>query len=488
MGRRFGSSLTIATLAILLWANAAAAQGGPPAFQSRDWRGQPIDYACKASRDDAESLRQALIRQELFRIGSDTKAETGWYYGDRLRTARLKTRQVTAGQLVARITQRLRADAGTLRTSVLIYDVGVSRGQPMLCVWLVTPQGIAAAETVPVTRSSRVPLGGFAENARNVLGVTRIALARAPRPRGHPAQTASIPTETQVPAATSAANLDAVSNLLLPASVRRALLESRSERLLVLPAADFSTVPFAALSIDGRALIDVASIVILTGIDELVSPLTRDIWARRFTDAALARLVVGDPDASRDELLWDPLPGARDEALSVTSLMAGMPGETLLGPEATMESIEQALRRRNLGFIYFATHGIADASDPLTKSFLLLSGGRLHVKEIAAQRHERQPLVVMSACQSGLGKAFEGGTFGLARGWLKAGAGQVVTSLWDIGDDWTKDLMADFVARMIKDNRPPEVALRAAMLAARDQRKVPAAGWAGFAMLGFASE
>ena len=132
MGRRFGSSLTIATLAILLWANAAAAQGGPPAFQSRDWRGQPIDYACKASRDDAENLRQALIRQELFRIGSDTKAETGWYYGDRLRTARLKTRQVTAGQPVARITERLRADAGTLRTTVLIYDVGVSRGQPML--------------------------------------------------------------------------------------------------------------------------------------------------------------------------------------------------------------------------------------------------------------------------------------------------------------------------------------------------------------------
>lgn len=485
---RFGTSLIISGFAILLLANVAAAQDGSPTFQSRDWRGRPIDYVCKASRGDAESLRQALIRQELFRIGSDTKAETGWYYGDRLRTARLKTRQVTAAQLVARMTQRLRADAGTLRTSVLIYDVGISRGQPMLCVWLVTSQGIAAAETVPVARSSRVQLGGFAENARNVLGVTRIALARAPKPRGLPPQTSSIPTEPQVPAATSAASLDAVSNLLLPASVRRALTESRTERLLVLPAADFSTVPFAALSVDGRALVDIASIVILTGIDELVSPLTRDIWSRRFSDAALARLVIGDPDSSGDELRWDPLPGARDEALSVTSLLAGMPGETLLGPDATIETVERALRRPNHGMIYFATHGIADASDPLARSFLLLSGGRLHVKEIAAQRHERLPLVVMSACQSGLGKAFEGGTFGLARGWLRAGAAQVVTSLWDIGDDWTKELMADFVARMVKDNRPPEVALRAAMLAARDQRNVPAAGWAGFAMLGFASE
>ncbi|MFM9845550.1 MAG: CHAT domain-containing protein [Hyphomicrobiaceae bacterium] len=488
MRRRFGTSLTIAAFAVLLLANVAAAQEGSATFRSRDWRGQPIDYACKASRGDAESLRQALIRQELFRLGSDTKAETGWYYGDRLRTARLKTRQVTAAQLLARITQRLRADATTLRTSVLIYDVGISREQPMLCVWLVTPQGIVAAETVPIARSSRVPLGGFAENARNVLGVTRIALARSPKPRGHPAQTSSIPTETQVPVATGVSNLDAISALLLPASARRELVESRTERLLVLPAADFSTVPFAALSIDGRVLIDIASVVVLTGIDELVSPLARDIWSRRFSDATLARLIVGDPDSSSDELLWDPLPGARDEALSVTSLLARMPGETLLGPDAAVETVERVLRRPNHGMIYFATHGIADASDPLVRSFLLLSGGRLHVKEIAAQRHERQPLVVMSACQTGLGKAFEGGTFGLARGWLKAGAGQVVTSLWDIGDEWTKELMADFVARMVKDNRPPEVALRAAMLAARDQRNVPAAGWAGFAMLGFASE
>jgi CHAT domain-containing protein len=124
----------------------------------------------------------------------------------------------------------------------------------------------------------------------------------------------------------------------------------------------------------------------------------------------------------------------------------------------------------------------------LVRSFLLLSSGRLHVKEIATQRHERAPLVVMSACQSGLGKTFEGGTFGLARGWLTAGASQVVTSLWDIGDETTKDLMADFIMRMVDENVRPEAALRDAMLAARDQRNVSAAGWAGFALLGFASE
>jgi len=256
----------------------------------------------------------------------------------------------------------------------------------------------------------------------------------------------------------------------------------------VLPAADFSTVPFAALPVDGRALVDIASIVILTGVDELVTPLRREVWSRRFGDPALSRLIVGDPDSSKDQMQWAPLPGAREEAGLVAALSAGMAGKPLLGADATRDAVTRALRSGNLGFIYFATHGVADDLDPLVRSFLLLSGGRLHVNEIAAQHQEHFPLVVMSACQSGLGKTFEGGTFGLARGWLTAGASQVVTSLWDIGDETTKDLMADFVARMVKDKVRPELALRAAMLAARDERKVPAAAWAGFAFLGFASE
>ena len=477
----------LALIAVLsIFPGAVAAQDGGVAFQSRDWRGRPIDYVCKASPHDAEGLRQALIRQELFRIGSDAKSETGWYYGDRLRTARLRTRDSTAAQIIERIRQRLQSDSYSLPTAVLVYDVGAQRGRSMLCVWLLTSQGITAAETVPITKSAHVRLGGFAESARDVLGVTRVTLARAPLPR-NPPPVSSDPSRER-PADVRADGLSVVSGNLLPGSVARALVASGSERVLVLPAADFSTVPFAALSLQGRLLIDFASVVILTGIDELVSPLRRDIWAGRFDQLSSSWLVVADPDSATDKLLWAPLPGAREEAELVGGLLGNVPGQIVVGADATPEATDRALRTNNLSFIYFATHGIADAIDPLVQSFLLLSGGRLHVKEIAKQRHERAPLVVMSACQSGLGKTFEGGTFGLARGWLAAGASQVVTSLWDIGDETTKDLMADFARRMIKDKLRPEVALRAAMLTARNERKVPMAGWAGFALLGFASE
>jgi len=477
----------VTALLFVLPSTIASAQGSGSAFQSRNWRGEVIDYACRASPRDAEGLRQALIRQELFRIGAETKAATGWFYGDRLRNARLRTRESTATQIVDRIKLRLREDARSVRTSILIYDVGVRRGQSMLCAWLLTTEGIAAAETVPVTTSARVRLGGFAENARNSLGVTRVTMARAPSPRGI---VATLPPNLPVVGTNiaGAPDLNAISELLLPMTVRNALLSSRSERILVLPAADFSTVPFAALPIGGRALIDFASIVMLTGIDELVSPLKRDIWSDRFRDPKLSRLIVGDPDPTMDELQWAQLPGALEEAKSVALLLEKMPGDTLLGSDATPYAVREALRSRSLGLIYFATHGIADPVDPLVQSYLLLTRGRLHVSEIAQQHHERAPLVVMSACQSGLGKTFEGGTFGLARGWLAAGASQVVTSLWDIGDDKTKELMTDFVSRMAKENLRPEVALRSAMLAARDQRNVPTAAWAGFALLGFASE
>ncbi len=88
----------------------------------------------------------------------------------------------------------------------------------------------------------------------------------------------------------------------------------------------------------------------------------------------------------------------------------------------------------------------------------------------------------MSACQSGLGKVFEGGVFGLARAWLHAGARQVVLSLWSIDDAATARQMADFLA-LLKQGIPAEQALQAAMIAARAREQDPAL-WAGFTIYG----
>ncbi|MBA4124096.1 MAG: CHAT domain-containing protein [Acidobacteria bacterium] len=74
-------------------------------------------------------------------------------------------------------------------------------------------------------------------------------------------------------------------------------------------------------------------------------------------------------------------------------------------------------------------------------------------------------MVVLSACQTGLGKEVKGeGLIGLTRGFMYAGARRVVVSLWSVNDKATADLMEKFYRRMLKDNERPAAALRAAQI------------------------
>lgn len=496
------SLLLLAFCAVALAApTSASAQAQAPAAVSRDWAGRTINHRCQAQPGEAglAGLKEALVRHELFKIGAAGKMLTGWYYGNSLRTAAPVLRGKSTREIDRSLRQHLVLASRRELTAAIIYDVGVHTGRATLCVWLVTAGGIVAAETVAIARGGPVPIGAFAETARSGLGVTRATLTRAPRPRVAGGGTLAIaqqpPTAPPIPPDQPAerAALAGLAESLLPPSIRRTILETGIARLLVLPVADFSTVPFYALPIDdSRQLIDVATVVMLVDVDALTSLLRTPFWRDRFSGARTAKLVVGDPDGSGDALEWAPLPGAAAEAREIAEITGSLSGPLLVGRSAMKREVTEALRSRDLRLIYFATHGIADAVDPLDQSFLLLTAGRLQAREIAAMGHDgpafnQTPLVVMSACQSGLGKTFEGGTFGLARAWAKAGAAQVVTSLWDIGDASTKDIMTDFVRRMAHERQPPETALRHAMLEARG-RGVPAGGWAGFAMFGHASE
>jgi CHAT domain-containing protein len=91
-------------------------------------------------------------------------------------------------------------------------------------------------------------------------------------------------------------------------------------------------------------------------------------------------------------------------------------------------------------------------------------------------------MVVLSACQTGLGDIKEDGVFGLQRGFKKAGAQTLLMSLWKVDDRATKTMMINFYRALISN---PDK--HAAFLAA--QRKVKEAGfqepyfWASFIML-----
>jgi CHAT domain-containing protein len=88
--------------------------------------------------------------------------------------------------------------------------------------------------------------------------------------------------------------------------------------------------------------------------------------------------------------------------------------------------------------------------------------GLLTAEDITAMDLLGTRLVVVSACQSGLGEVQNGeGVFGLRRAFSQAGAESLIVSLWSIADDSTRRLMSLFY-RQVVEGMPPQLALLAA--------------------------
>ncbi|HET8675762.1 MAG TPA: CHAT domain-containing protein, partial [Blastocatellia bacterium] len=95
-------------------------------------------------------------------------------------------------------------------------------------------------------------------------------------------------------------------------------------------------------------------------------------------------------------------------------------------------------------------------------------------------------LVVLSACQTALGKDVRGeGLLGLTRGFMYAGASSVVASLWKVDDEATAELMRQFYTNMLREGMTPADALRAAQNSIRQRPEWHAPYyWAGFTLQG----
>jgi len=95
-------------------------------------------------------------------------------------------------------------------------------------------------------------------------------------------------------------------------------------------------------------------------------------------------------------------------------------------------------------------------------------------------------LVVLSACQTALGKEIKGeGLVGLTRGFMYAGAPRVVASLWRIDDRATAELMRRFYAGMLGQKLRPAAALRAAQASMLKEKRWQAPYyWAAFTLQG----
>lgn len=180
------------------------------------------------------------------------------------------------------------------------------------------------------------------------------------------------------------------------------------------------------------------------------------------------------------------------EAQTIGSFFS--PSESLL-----VTGFDASLRRATDGelkhyrIVHFATHGLINSQHPELSGLVLSlvnkdgrpEDGFLQLRDIYKLDLSAE-LVVLSACQTGLGKEVNGeGLVGLTHGFFNAGAKSVVASLWKVDDRATSELMIYFYEAMVRDGLPPSTALTTAKRRMMRQERWRAPYyWAAFTLQG----
>jgi len=314
-------------------------------------------------------------------------------------------------------------------------------------------------------------------------------------------------------------SLEALADDVIGTQLREALLDpllpviGTYTRLFLAPDSDLCRLPFEVLPLaDGRRVIEAYHVSYVS--------VGRDIL-RFGTESGLAAgkpLIAADPDFNLATTSASAIPsapfrrlvGTRDEGLKIAAQ---------LGVEPWLEGsvLEASIKAcRSPRILHLATHGfflpdqpqqridelpeIAPLAgtglerltrqrleNPLLRSGLALAGantwlgagdlpdaaedGLLTAADVVGLDLSNTDLVVLSACQTGLGEIKTGeGVFGLRRAFMLAGAKTLVISLWKVPDDATQTLMVDFYRRLLQ-GQPRATALRAAQRALQSNKQ-----------------
>lgn len=221
----------------------------------------------------------------------------------------------------------------------------------------------------------------------------------------------------------------------------------------------------------------------------------------------------------------DPLPGTKEEVINIAGLLntSNWKVQTKSDKKAGEYEFKKELETKAPGVLHIATHGFAFpdeakkesklmdmnqtstykvSEDPMVRCGLMLGGsniswtgnpqkmieqtgddGILTAAEVANLDLSNTKLVVLSACETGLGK-IEGseGTFGLKRGFKLAGVEQMIVSLWSVPDKETMELMTLFYSDLTKTLNPV-LSFETAQKEMRNRYPTDPEKWAGFVLV-----
>lgn len=186
-----------------------------------------------------------------------------------------------------------------------------------------------------------------------------------------------------------------------------------------------------------------------------------------------------------------PLPATETEVQTVGKLFTAQnrPAQVYTRAQAT-ESRVKAAGLARFAYVHFATHGMANESQPALSGLLLApentetEDGMLYTGEIYNLTLNAD-LVVLSACETGLGKVADGeGIIGLSRALLYAGARNIAVSLWKVTDVSTGQLMVGFYKNLLQSPDPAESLRKAKRSLIKQKQYADPYHWAAFVLIG----
>lgn len=374
------------------------------------------------------------------------------------------------------------------RTGVLFF----SHTPDSLRIWLLRDT-VLYSHTQALTEQQLLQLEA---DLRKSLRVDVLSAGRAPVKRGGKV---GMVTNRKVP--DSETMIRKVSGILLPPAIARHL--GGLGHLMIAPEFNIGQFPFYMLRPfgNGAQLIDSFSISLnphlcnLLTLDEEEAEMAT--MAGDYSDKSrrpgaprslgfVSSLVVGNPSFSTGTSYnLPPLKGAQTEALQAAKVLEA---KALTGKDARIGDIQQ--KAESAGLLYFATHGVADPSNPLQGSFLAFAPDKsdptgLWTAEEIQKSQFKASLAILSACQTGVGRIHAGGFIGLGRAFYIARVRNTVMSLWSVDDQSTARLMQYFLEELKKEDVfYPANHLRNAIIRYRKEDKNPS-HWAPFVVFGF---
>ena len=353
----------------------------------------------------------------------------------------------------------------------------------MLYIWVVQPDGTIQFEAVDLDQLE-IPLQTLVELSRAAVG---------DRSR------AGISVVYDPTAAASSAPLAQLYDVLIR-PIEAYLPTDPEADVIVIPQGNLFLVPFAALqNAQGQYLIEQHTLLSAPSIQTL--DLTRRLQQSR-SALPLSELsgedllIVGNPTmpsvpplVGETPIPLPNLPGAEQEAKAIAALFNTT---ALTTDDATESRIKQRLPTARV--VHLATHGLLEYGQLATTGRLEVPGavalaadsqedGLLTAEEIV-QLSLDADLVVLSACDTGLGNITGDGVIGLSRSLMTAGAPNIIVSLWAVPDAPTATLMTTFYEQL-QQGQTKSQALRQAMLATLQDYPEPSA-WAAFTLMGAA--